>query len=279
MGDSLSYYGEREKGIMKLGFIGCGNMAFAMINGILKDGLYKKDEIIVSNLTEEGSRRSKEKLGVETTLDNRKVAECAEIIVLAVKPQFYETVIAEVKDLLTEETIVIGIAPGKTLGWLEEKCGISLKVVRMMPNTPALVGEGMTGICANDRVTEKELETIRQITDSFGKTEVVPERLMDAVGAVSGSSPAYIFMVIEAMADAAVAQGMPRKQSYAFAAQAVLGSAKMVLETGMHPGELKDMVCSPAGTTIEGVRTLERLGMRSAMYEALNACAEKGKRL
>lgn len=264
---------------MKLGFIGCGNMASAMINGILKDGLFKKEEIIVSNLTEDGSRRSKEKLGVETTLSNRKVAECADVIVLAVKPQFYEEVIAEIKDLLTTETIIVGIAPGKTLEWLEEKCGIPLKVVRMMPNTPALVGEGMTGICANDRVTGKELEMIRKITDSFGKTEVVPERLMDAVGAVSGSSPAYIFMVIEAMADAAVAQGMPRKQAYAFAAQAVLGSAKMVLETGMHPGELKDMVCSPAGTTIEGVRTLERLGLRSAMYEALNACAEKGKRL
>ncbi len=148
-----------------------------------------------------------------------------------------------------------------------------------MPNTPALVGEGMTGVCANERVTKDTLEQICTITDSFGRTELVPERLMDAVSAVSGSSPAYVFMFIEAMADAAVAQGMARKQAYSFAAQAVLGAAKLMLETGKHPGELKDMVCSPAGTTIEGVRALERAGMRSAVYEALQACADKGKRL
>lgn len=264
---------------MKIGFIGCGNMATAMISGILRRGIFEKNEIIVSNLTEEGTRRSREKLGVVTTLDNREVAEKAKLVVLAVKPQFYEEVIMQVKDLLTPEHMIVGIAPGKTLGWLEEKCGVPLKVVRLMPNTPALVGEGMTGACANDKVTKEDLQQISAITDSFGRTEIVPERLMDAVGAVSGSSPAYVFMFIEAMADAAVAQGMPRKQAYQFAAQAVLGSAKMVLETAMHPGELKDMVCSPAGTTIEGVRTLEKAGLRSAVFEALNACAEKGKRL
>lgn len=264
---------------MKIGFIGCGNMASAMIGGILRQGIFAKDEIIVSNLTEEGSRRSHEKLGVVTTLDNREVAEKAKLVFLAVKPQFYEEVITQIKDILTPEHMIVGIAPGKTLAWLEDKCGLPLKVVRLMPNTPAQVGEGMTGACVNDKVTEEDLKQICAITDSFGRTEVVPERLMDAVGAVSGSSPAYVFMFIEAMADAAVAQGMPRKQAYQFAAQAVLGSAKMVLETGLHPGELKDMVCSPAGTTIEGVRTLEKAGLRSAVYEALQACAEKGKRL
>ena len=264
---------------MKIGFVGCGNMASAMIGGILKKGIFSKDEIIVSNLTEEGSRRSREKLGVVTTLDNRKVAESAGIVILAVKPQFYEEVLEEIRDVLTSDHIVVGIAPGKTLAWLEEKCGQPLKVVRLMPNTPAQVGEGMTGVCINEKVTSEDLQAICEITDSFGRTEVVPERLMDAVGAVSGCSPAYVFMFIEAMADAAVSQGMPRKQAYQFAAQAVLGSAKMVLETGMHPGELTDMVCSPAGTTIEGVRTLERLGMRSAVFEALQACADKGRRL
>lgn len=264
---------------MKIGFIGCGNMASAMIGGILRKGIFHKEEIIVSNLTKDGSKRSRERLGVTATMDNREVVKSAKIVVLAVKPQFYEEVLGEVKDLLTPEHMVVGIAPGKTLAWLEEKCGLPLKVVRLMPNTPAQVGEGMTGACINDKVTEDDLTQVRAITDSFGRTEVVPERLMDAVGAVSGSSPAYVFMFIEAMADAAVAQGMPRKQAYQFAAQAVLGSAKMVLETGMHPGELKDMVCSPAGTTIEGVRTLEKTGLRSAVFEALQACAEKGKRL
>lgn len=264
---------------MKVGFIGCGNMASAMIGGILKKGLYEKEEIIVSNLTEAGSKRSQEKLGVVTTRSNREVVENARVVFLSVKPQFYEEVLSEVRDLFTEEHLVIGIAPGKTLAWLEEKCGKPLAIVRMMPNTPAMVGEGMTGVCVNERVSEADLAMVKAITDSFGRTEIVPERLMDAVGAVSGASPAYVYMFIEAMADAAVAQGMPRKQAYAFAGQAVLGSAKMVLETGKHPGELKDMVCSPAGTTIEGVRTLERLGMRSAVFEALTACAEKGKKM
>ena len=137
----------------------------------------------------------------------------------------------------------------------------------------------MTGFCVNERVSEEEIGIIRSITESFGRSELVPERLMDAVCAVSGSSPAFVFLFIEAMADAAVAQGMPRKQAYTFAAQAVLGSARLLLETGKHPGELKDMVCSPAGTTIEGVRTLEKNGFLSSVFEALQAAAEKGKKL
>lgn len=263
----------------KIGFIGCGNMASAMIGGMLKKGLYSKEEIIVSNLTEAGSRRSREKLGVVTTLDNKEVVRSAKIVFLAVKPQFYEEVLEEVKAEMASEHILVGIAPGKTLAWLEEKCGQPMKVVRMMPNTPAQVGEGMTGVCANEKVTEEELKLMCEITDSFGRTEVVPERMMEALSAVSGCSPAYVYMFIEAMADAAVAQGMPRKQAYALASQAVLGSAKMVLETGLHPGELKDMVCSPAGSTIQGVRTLEAKGFRSAVFEALTAAAEKGKTL
>ena len=264
---------------MKIGFIGCGNMASAMIGGILRQGIFSKDEIIVSNLTDEGRARSEKTLGVVTTLDNNEIVRSAKTVVLAVKPQFYEEVLTEVHDSLTTEHTIIGIAPGKTLAWLEEKAGLPLKVVRFMPNTPAQVGEGMTGVCANEKVSAEELAQICEITDSFGRTEVVPERLMDAVSAVSGCSPAYVFMFIEAMADAAVAQGMPRKQAYQFAAQALLGSAKMVLETGMHPGELKDMVCSPAGSTIEGVRILEQNGFRSAVFEALNGAAEKGKKM
>lgn len=264
---------------MKIGFIGCGNMASAMIGGILKKGIFTKEEIIVSNLTEEGSRRSREKLGVVTTMENRQVAESAKIVVLAVKPQFYEEVLGEIKDVLTEEHILVGIAPGKTLSWLEEKCAQPIKIVRLMPNTPAQVGEGMTGVCFNERVSEEEKQEICAITDSFGCTEVIPERLMEGLSAVTGCSPAYVFMFLEAMADAAVHQGMPRKQAYRLGAQAVLGSAKMLLETEMHPGELKDMVCSPAGSTIEGVRMLEKNGFRSAVFEALCAAAEKGKKL
>ena len=148
-----------------------------------------------------------------------------------------------------------------------------------MPNTPAMVGAGMTAACANALVTKEELEKVLTILRSFGEVEVVSEHLIDAVVSASGSSPAYVFMMIEAMADAAVAEGMPRVQAYKFAAQAVMGSAKMILETGKHPGELKDMVCSPAGTTIEAVQVLEERGFRSAIIEAMRVCAEKSRNM
>lgn len=148
-----------------------------------------------------------------------------------------------------------------------------------MPNTPAMVGEGMTAATPNEHVTKEELDYACKILSAFGKVEVVAEHMMDAVVAVSGSSPAYVFMFIEAMADAAVAEGMPRAQAYKFAAQAVLGSAKMVLETGKHPGELKDMVCSPAGTTIEAVGVLEEHGFRSAVIDAMKACVDVAKEM
>ena len=183
----------------------------------------------------------------------------------------------EIKDSVKEGQIFISIAPGKTLQWLGEHLGMHTKVIRTMPNTPAMVGEGMTALCVNELVTEKETELAVKLCDTFGKTEVIPEHLMDAVVGVSGSSPAYVFMFLEAMADAAVADGMPRAQAYKFAAQSVLGSAKLMLETGKHPGELKDMVCSPAGTTIQAVRVLEEKGLRSAVIEAQTACVKKAK--
>ena len=148
-----------------------------------------------------------------------------------------------------------------------------------MPNTPALVGAGMTAACANERVTSEEMETVCRLCGAFGEVEQVSEKLFDVVTAVSGSSPAYVFMFIEAMADAAVQGGMPRAMAYKFASQAVLGSAKMVLDTGKHPGELKDMVTSPAGTTIEAVRVLEEKGFRSAVFECVKACTEKSASL
>ena len=193
------------------------------------------------------------------------------------KPQFYEDVIHEIRDDIRDNQIVITIAPGKTLAWLAEQFGKNVKIVRTMPNTPAMVGEGMTAACPNEYMTEEETAYVCTLLESFGRVEIVPERLMDTVVSVSGSSPAYVFMLIEAMADAAVSGGMPRPKAYQFAAQAVLGSAKMVLETGKHPGELKDMVCSPAGTTIEAVRVLEELGFRSAVFEAMKVCEEMSK--
>ena len=196
------------------------------------------------------------------------------------QPQYYDAVLADIKDTVTSEKIIISIAPSVTIQDLKEKLGQDRRIVRAMPNTPALVGMGVTGVCYEaECFSEKERDTIRRFFESFGSMELVEERLINAVVCVSGSSPAYVFILIEAMADAAVADGMPRPQAYKFAAQAVMGSAKMVLETGMHPGELKDMVCSPAGTTIEAVRVLERTGFRSSVIEAMKACADIAKRM
>lgn len=262
---------------MKLGFIGCGNMATAIMNGILKNGIAKNADVIGADLSEVSRNKIKESLGISVTSDNVAVAKQADVLFLSVKPQFYGTVIQEIKDVVTSSQLIITIAPGKTLAWLSEQFGKPLKIVRCMPNTPALVGEGITAACPNEQVTEQDMELTFNILTSFGKCHVVPEHLMDVVTSVSGSSPAYVFMFVEAMADAAVADGMPRAQAYEFAAQAVLGSAKMILETGKHPGELKDMVCSPGGTTIEAVRVLEEKGMRSAVFEAMKACTRKSR--
>ena len=264
---------------MKLGFIGTGNMASAIMGGIIGKKMISAEEIIGADLFAPGREMVKEQFGIQVTEKNQEVVEKAEVIILSVKPQFYEEVINQIKDCVKKEQIIITIAPGKTLAWLAEKFGKEVKIVRTMPNTPALVGEGMTAMCPNEYMEKEEIEYVKQLLESFGRVEEVPEWLMDVVVSVSGSSPAYIFMMIEAMADAAVSGGMPRAQAYQFAAQAVYGSAKMVLETGKHPGELKDMVCSPAGTTIEAVRTLEEMGFRSSIIEAMKVCEEVSRNL
>ena len=264
---------------MKLGFIGCGNMASAIMGGILKNGLMEASDIIGADVFAPSREKVKDTLGIQIAENNRQVVEQAEAFVLSVKPQFYAEVIAEIKDLVREDQLVITLAPGKTLAWLESQFEKPVKIIRTMPNTPAMILEGMTAACPNAYVSEEELEYTCTILRSFGEVEVVPEKMIDAVVAVSGSSPAYVYMMIEAMADAAVAEGMPRSQAYKFAAKAVMGSAKMVLETGKHPGELKDMVCSPAGTTIEAVKVLEATGFRSSLMQAMEVCAEKSRSL
>jgi len=262
---------------MKLGFIGCGNMAKAMIGGIINKGVLDSNEIFVSAKTNETLKKAKEKFNVNTEFNNIDVVKNSDVVVLAVKPIYYCDVIKEIKDYVDKNKIIVSIAPGKTIELLTQFFEKKVKIARAMPNTPALVGEAMTGVCFSKNMSEDDIDGICSILKSFGVVEIVNENIMDTVGGVSGSSPAYVFMFIEAMADAAVLSGMQRDKAYKFAAQAVLGSAKMVLETDMHPAELKDMVCSPAGTTIEGVRTLEKSGLRSAVIEAINSCIIKTK--
>lgn len=263
----------------KIGFIGLGNMAAAMIGGMLQKGAARPEEIVGSARTAATCRRVAEQYGIVTYPSNAEVARQADILFLAVKPQVFAEVIGEIRECVSPRTVIVSIAAGKTLREISELFGGERKLVRCMPNTPALVLEGCTGVCAGGLVSDEELEQVLTLLRSFGVAETVPERLMDAVVGVSGSSPAYVFLFLEAMADAAVAAGMPRRQAYTFAAQAVMGSAKLMLETGKHPGELKDMVCSPGGTTIQAVKVLEEKGMRAAVMDAMEACIERSAKL
>lgn len=264
---------------MKIGFIGLGNMAKAMIGGMLAKKIAEPWDILGYARTEATRNAVKEKYSICILEDNEKVAAEADILILAVKPQMFGEVILGIRDSVREDALVISIAAGKTMMQIQEAFGRKLKLVRCMPNTPAMIGEGCSGVCRNELVSDEEMDRCMKLLQSFGIAEEVPEKLMDAVGGVSGSSPAFVFMFIEALADGAVKAGMPRNQAYHFAAQTVYGSARLMLETGSHPGELKDMVCSPGGTTIEGVQMLEKAGLRSAVMSAVEACVDKSKRM
>lgn len=260
---------------MKIGFIGTGNMGSAIIEGIVKNHL--SDKVAAFDKNEKALADLAKRLGIVPLKDEKSVAENCDILFLAVKPNVVYDVIAKIKSVVSENIVIVSIVAGQSIEKLENAFGKSIKLVRVMPNTPALVGESMAALCKNATADEGDIEAVAKIFNCLGKAEIVSEYMMDAVTAVSGSSPAYVFMMIEAMADAAVMGGIPRQKAYTFAAQAVLGSAKMVLETGMHPGELKDMVCSPAGTTIEAVKVLEECGFRSAIIDAMQACMDKSK--
>lgn len=273
---------------MKIGFIGLGNMATAMIGGMLGTGEFAAEDITGSAKTQATADKVREKYGITTRTDNKETAKQADVLILAVKPVFLSEVIAEIREIVDNNKLVISIVAGRSIDWLEQEFGKKLRAIRCMPNTPAMVGEGCTCICLKENVDMKDVdkdiytkdkELAMKIMNSFGKASILPERLMDAFVGVAGSAPAYVFLFIEAMADAAVLAGMPRRQAYEFAAQSVLGSAKMVLETGMHPGALKDMVCSPAGTTIEAVKVLEEKGFRAAVIDGIEACVNKSKNL
>ncbi len=262
-----------------LGFIGGGNMASAILGGILSSGLVTKEQIIVTAKTNKTLSSLQEQFGIYTTHSNPEAAKQADILFLVVKPYLFPEIISEIKNSITEDTLLVSIAAGHSISSIETLFQKKIKLVRAMPNTPALVGEAMSALCTNANVSEAELTEIISIFNSFGTCEVVAETMMDTVIGVSGSSPAYVYLFIEAMADAAVADGMPRAQAYKFAAQSVLGAAKMVLETGTHPAILKDAVCSPGGTTIEAVAVLEQQGLRNAVLQAQRACVQKSKNM
>ncbi|WP_129691797.1 pyrroline-5-carboxylate reductase [Gottfriedia acidiceleris] len=259
----------------KIGFIGCGKMAQAMIGGLIDSNVIEKNQIYVSARSNETLVKVRDLYNVQTLNSNIDLARQVDYLFLAVKPDLYPTIIEEIKEVVSSKTVIITIAAGITLEGVEKSFGKEVKIVRTMPNTPSLVREGMSALCHNQIVTNEELSEVMEIFNSFGKCELVNEKLMDAIPAVSGSSPAYVYLMIEALADGAVLQGIKRDQAYKLAAQAVLGAAKMVLETELHPGELKDQVCTPGGATIEAIAELEKQGFRSSIISAMERCTEK----
>jgi len=263
---------------MKISFIGAGNMAGAIINGLINSGFP------VSDITVSDSDHSKltelKKSGVVAVYSNSEAAQVSDIIVLSVKPSVVSSVLEELSTSgAATGKILVSIAAGISSSFLKETIGQDTKVVRTMPNTPAMVGEGMTVICTPENLTETELDAVKSIFQAVGRVEVLDEKYIDAVTAISGSGPAYVCMFIEAMADGGVLCGLPRAQALQLATQTIMGTAKMIIESGINPAVLKDMVCSPGGTTIEAVHELEQGGMRASLISAVKRCANKSATL
>ncbi|MBE7025123.1 MAG: pyrroline-5-carboxylate reductase [Ruminococcaceae bacterium] len=259
---------------MKIGIIGAGNMSTAIMKGLIGAGKLPSD-IFVSDISAEKLSEAAA-LGVHTGT-NEEAAEFGDAVILAVKPNIFEKALPSLADLLKGK-LVISIAAGITIGFISSLLP-GARIVRLMPNTPALVGAGMTAISFAAPATQEDANTVEEIFSALGKCVQVPESLMDAVVAVSGSGPAYAYMLIDAMASGGVARGLTKKDALLLAAQTVYGAAKMVLETGEHPAVLCDNVCSPGGTTIAAVEVLEAKGFRTAIMEAEKKCAEKSAQL
>lgn len=260
--------------MFKFGFIGTGNMAAALCEALVKS--VSPNTVLLSNRTAEKAENLAKKLGCAFG-DNKSVAEQCKYIFLGVKPQMLSTLAEEIKPHLEsrqDRFILVSMAAGRSTEGIEELFG-ACPVIRIMPNVASAVGEGMTLCTKNALVTDEEYGEFLDAMHQSGKTDDIPEKLIDAASAVSGCGPAFVFEVIEALSDGAVACGIPRDKAYLYAAQTLLGSAKLMLETGKNPGALKDSVCSPGGTTIQGVRKLEEGGLRSALIEAVIASYEK----
>ena len=258
----------------KIGFIGAGNMGLPLLIGATK--LLGAEQLTFFCADDFSNKRAKETTGVEQAESLENLVKTCECVVLAVKPQSFGEVLPVIKANTFEGQMIISLAPGVTVDYLSEETGGKTKIVRTMPNTPAMVGEGMTAICyGSDSFTTEEKQVVRDLFESVGKAAELPERLMDAAVVASGSSPAYVYMFMEALADGAVKYGIPRAQAYEMVAQTMIGAGKMLLETGEHPGKLKDNVCSPGGTTIAAVAALEEGGFRNAVLKACDACYEK----
>lgn len=264
---------------LKIGLLGAGKMATALAKGIIKAGLVQPDYILASDPSPDALAAFAKATGAQTTAFNPDVINFAEVIILAVKPYQSAAVLTALRNSFTERHLLISLAAGITLARMEEALGAGSRVIRVMPNTPAIIGASATAYSLNKSATAEDAKLAEQIFSSVGCAIQVNESLLDAVTGLSGSGPAYVYLFIEALSDGAVAAGLPRDVALRLAAQTVSGAARMVSETGEHPGALKDMVASPGGTTIEGIHELEKGGFRGIVMNAVRAAAEKSRRI
>jgi pyrroline-5-carboxylate reductase len=262
-----------------IGVVGAGNMAEALIRGLVRGGHVPAEHVMASNPRQERLDQLQAAYKIKVSKDNREVARNAQVCILAVKPQIVDKVLREIGDQLEPGTLVISVCAGISTETIEAACGEGVRVVRAMPNTPALVGAGATAISAGKRASETDLATARAVFDAVGITVTLEEHHLDAVTGLSGSGPAYIFLILEALSDAGVKVGLSRRNAQKLAAQTVLGSAKMVLETDEHVGHLKDMVTSPGGTAIAGLHTLEEGGLRTTLINAVETATKRAREL
>ena len=264
---------------MKIGFIGTGNMGSSIIKGILSSKFEENENINIFDLDKDKVNNLVKEYGINAVNSEKELAKNCDIIILSVKPHIIPIVLKNLSGNVKKDTIILTIAAGISISVIENALGEDKKVVRTMPNTPAQVLSGMTAVTFNKNIENSEKEIIFKLLNSFGKSVEIEEKLMHAYTGISGSLPAYVYMFMEALADGGVLCGMPRDKAYEIVAQTVAGSAKMLLETGKHPGQLKDEVCSPSGTTIEAVRVLENGNFRANVIEAVVACTEKSKEM
>jgi pyrroline-5-carboxylate reductase len=263
----------------KIAFLGGGNMAEALIKGMLAAGVANANQMLVMDVSADRLAHLQKTFGIVVSQGNKDAVTRAGIILLCVKPQVMEQVLKEISDVAGKDKLVISIAAGVTVARIEKALADGTRVIRVMPNTPALVLSGAAGIAAGSTSTASDMMTAQQIFGAVGRAVVVEEKLMDAVTGLSGSGPAYVFTIIEALADAGVKAGIPRELALELSAQTVYGAAKMVLETHEHPGKLRDKVTSPGGTTLEGLHALEKGKLRETLLHAVEAATARSKEL
>jgi pyrroline-5-carboxylate reductase len=260
-----------------IGFIGAGTMATTIARGLLQAKVCEPEAIVASEPREARRREVELELGIRTREGNAEVAAMADVLILATKPQVFGLMLPEIAPAVRPETLVISIAAGVTNAAMEARLPKGTRVIRTMPNTPAMVRHGATAVAPGTHATEEDVAVACRLFESIGIVEVLDESLLDAVTGLSGSGPAFIFVIIEALSDAGVKVGLHRRTAQTLAAQTVLGAAKLLIETGEHPGRLKDMVCSPGGSTISGLQTLEAGGLRTTLISAVDAAANRSR--